>query len=476
MDSGSLGQFPVSKILEGSLGSFESDSNLAGMLGGLPDEDNIAQGELGTLPDEASFSGKKQMRRSGLKQRYPKGYATKGFAQKLNYYSDLKASPHETPQQYLQTAGRGKGTKGGGHYVAALSLHHIGGHYVPQTKGRKQSLLMLKHMSLKQKQMQRVRVMRLAQMLKVQGQEVACGVVACNPDQGCNSQAFASCLAEVKQSPFKEKELLDMHRAEVLKLVKENKQLLAVKQLSAQRCVVETCSEQGCDNSKFVGCIKNHVLTAEKATVQLRMLRNKHALVLRKMLAARHAAFLKLSREKRAAYIHAVKAKQYKKMQYNKMPSAKAAQVKKQVPKKSDAKKTHARKADAKKTLPKQADAKKAEPKKADAIKTEPKQAEAKRIEPKKADAKKTKPKEADANKTMPKKADAKKSPPNKADANKSQPKQADATIQAPHKSAATKQAPSKADAKTQAPQSAAPVSKIEEHGSNELLKLMTGH
>merc|ERR1711865_945117 len=93
---------------------------------------------------------------------------------------------------------------------------------------------------------------------------------------------------------------------------KENKQLLAVKQLSAQKCVVQTCSDEGCDNSKFVGCIKDHVLKAEKATMQLRVLHNKRAIMLRKMLAARRAAFLKLSPEKRAAYVKAVKAKESK--------------------------------------------------------------------------------------------------------------------------------------------------------------------
>jgi len=160
-------------------------------------------------------------------------------------------------------------------------------HCVPQTKARKQSLFltknywaaprlntgMLRQMSLRQMQ-QRARFIALRRLqaqgqilkqLKVQGEEVACGVVACNPDKGCESQAFTSCMAEVKQMPAKEKELLDMHRSEVLKLAMEHKDMLAVKQLSAQQCVVESCTGAGCNDDKFKGCIKQRVAAAEQS-------------------------------------------------------------------------------------------------------------------------------------------------------------------------------------------------------------------
>ena len=52
---------------------------------------------------------------------------------------------------------------------------------------------------------------------------------------------------------------------QVVKLVRANKQLLAVKQLAAQQCVVESCNEaDGCDNSRFVDCVKGHILKAQK--------------------------------------------------------------------------------------------------------------------------------------------------------------------------------------------------------------------
>ena len=52
-----------------------------------------------------------------------------------------------------------------------------------------------------------------------------------------------SLLAQVAAEPGKERELLDMQRAEVVKLAEERKNVLAVKQLSSKQCVIETCSE-----------------------------------------------------------------------------------------------------------------------------------------------------------------------------------------------------------------------------------------
>ena len=93
-------------------------------------------------------------------------------------------------------------------------------------------------------------------------------MVACNPDKGCDSNSFKSCLAQVcacacacvrvcvcvcglrnwllaqvAAEPGKERELLDMQRAEVVKLAEERKNVLVVKQLSSKQCVLQTCSE-----------------------------------------------------------------------------------------------------------------------------------------------------------------------------------------------------------------------------------------
>jgi hypothetical protein len=500
---GELGQFPIDTNLEGELGQFPVSTDLVGMLGGLPDEPypegilmglpddpnpegilaglpdeanpegilaglaeekNLELGELGTLADAAHPNGILDGLR-GKKAQLKSKKQLKGTKQQLNYYTDLKHNPNETPAQYQKSAG--KGDKGKGHYVA-------------QTKARKQSLLMLRRMSLaqgRQQQLARLRAARLVQMLKVEGQEVACGVVACNPDKGCDAQSFRSCLAEVKQQPIKEKELLDMHRAEVLKLVKENKQLLAVKQLSAQQCVVETCSDEGCDNSKFVTCIQHHVKTAEKATMELRLLHNKRAVMLRKILAQRRAAFAKLSPEKRAAYIEAIaqrreallkKMSPEKRVAYLKALRAKAVAAKKHMAAKKHggADKT----ADAKGT---------ADPKKADAKKPAPKAADAKKAPVSKAaEAKKPSQKTADSKKVpAPKAADAKK----KADAHKgktaaaSNPKES-AEARKSNKVGAEKKAPKKADAKVVGKKGAVQGAKTaKEHGSNELLRLITG-
>ena len=465
-----------------------------GILAGLSEEKNLELGELGTLEDEANPNGILD----GLKG---KRAQLKSKRQQLNYYTDLKHNPNETPAQYQKSAGTND--KGKGHYVA-------------QTKARKQSLLMLRQMSLaqaRQQQLARVRAARLVQMLKVEGQEVACGVVACNPDKGCDAAAFTSCLAEVKQEPVKEKELLDMHRAEVLKLVKENRQLLAVKQLSAQQCVVETCSDEGCDNSKFVGCIQTHVKNAEKATMELRLLHNKRAMMLRKVLAERRAAVAKMSPAKRAAYIEAIahrreallkKMSPEKRVAYLKGLRAKALAAKKHMAA-ANKKQKHggADKADDRKPAPKAADAK---------VTSDPKKAHAKKLAPKGADAQKKAPKGADAKKLAPKAADAKKAPvstaaevkkPSQKSADSKKvpaPKAADAKKKADahkttktvaegskpkgsaeaHKSkkvGAEKKAPKKADAKAVGKKGAVQGAKVVkgEHGSNELLRLITG-
>ena len=353
-----------------------------------------------------------------------------------------------------------------------------------QTKGRKQSLLltknywaaprlntgMLRQMPLRQMQ-QRARFIALRRLqaqgqilkeLKFQGEEVACGVVACNPDKGCESQAFSSCMAEVKQMPAKEKELLDMHRSEVLKLAMEHKDMLAVKQLSAQQCVVESCTGAGCNDDKFKGCIKQRVAAAEqspktglramvhnmRAVTLLKLLHNKRALALRKLLAQRRAAFLKMSPEKRKAYLKALQAQRAKRLAAINARKGKAMQAKAKAP---TGKQPYAKKmdADVKHAPTKQADVKKARASwdyapfeaqphwkcpdahsvvngkcvpaadsKGNEEAKKAKSPQSKLLAKKTVTAPEKAPK-ADAKQTVPKQADAKKSAPKKADASK---------------------------------------------------------
>ena len=148
---------PDEANLNGILEGLPDEANPDGILAGLSEEKNLELGELGTLEDEANPNGILD----GLKG---KRAQLKSKRQQLNYYTDLKHNPNETPAQYQKSAGTND--KGKGHYVA-------------QTKARKQSLLMLRQMSLaqaRQQQLARVRAARLVQMLKVEGQEVACGV------------------------------------------------------------------------------------------------------------------------------------------------------------------------------------------------------------------------------------------------------------------------------------------------------------
>jgi len=440
-----LGAFPVSDDLIGILGSLPDDANPDGILAGLADEAN-PQGILAGLADDPNVNGileglPAEANVNGLLEGLPeeKRYtAGKGAKQQLNYYSDLKSNPNETPQQYMKSAPKG---------------NQASGHYVAQTKARKQSLLMLRQMSLRQMQRARVTALRRLQTLKMEGEEVACGVVACNPDKGCASKAFASCLAEVRQTPAKEKELLDMHRAEVLKLAREHKDVLAVKQLSAQQCVVESCSAEGCNNDRFKGCIKQHVARAKKATLELRVLHNKRALVLRKLLAQRRAEYLKLSPEQRKAYLKALHAKRAKalaaiKAKGKAVPQANGKQKADPVPKIADVK-VEVKKAP---TKSKQADAKKADAKGKSATKPPVH----------KADAKKTE---------QTKRADTTQKPVAKATA----PKAADAkqTVSAPVKASAKKTAAKKAHAKQGKTQGKK--MKTLENGSNKLFELITG-
>jgi len=100
--AGELGAFPVDSSLVGELGSVADAKNPGGVLSVLPASKEGPAGILDGLPAEKRFSAA----------------AKRGKKQQLNYYSDLKTKPNETPQQYMMSAP--KGSKGTGHYVAQV--------------------------------------------------------------------------------------------------------------------------------------------------------------------------------------------------------------------------------------------------------------------------------------------------------------------------------------------------------------------
>ena len=421
---GELSVFPVDTNLEGPLGAYPVSKDLVGILGGLPDEENLMEGELSTLPDEPNlmegelgeFPVSKDLvgilgglpdepnLKEGELSTFPVSKDVVGILGGLPAEPNLKLGELGTlaeeknlalgelgtvPEEANLELGELGSVKKGEVQSLQQTARHMrngrlaGSEAARASKARKQSLMLLapqrmlemrRVMALRQQRAQRLRALMLLRLLKVEGQEVACGVAACNPDRGCVSSVFHSCLAEVKENPAKEKQLLDMHRAEVVKLLKEHKQTLAAKQLAAQQCVVKSCNEaNGCNNQGFVGCVERQVSRARKVAMALRQ---RAVLQLRETLAARRAAFNRMTPEQQAAYRKAAaKFLEARKAEVAARAAVIAAgkagrgsrhEAKKAAPATTD-KAEHNSKADAKKPSDLEGDAKKPTPAKADA-------------------------------------------------------------------------------------------------------------
>jgi hypothetical protein len=99
-----------------------------------------------------------------------------------------------------------------------------------------------------------------------------CGVGACDPATGCDDAAFFACMRQLSSLPLAYQQQAAMRvKDEYVQLVRQGS--LAPQQISSDKCGVQACSRNGCDNAVFFGCLKQmSYANAEREMAQMGVL------------------------------------------------------------------------------------------------------------------------------------------------------------------------------------------------------------